>query len=100
MPNAVPTMRVIHAVHLQPKCYSVMKPPTTGPATGPTNVAPVNTDIATPLSSGPQKSTKVPLTTVNGDEPKDPEEKRHSIIVSRFCATATGIWKMQKMLNP
>jgi hypothetical protein len=46
--------------------------------------------MATPLSTRPQKSVKVPPTTANGDEPKKPEKKQQSITVSRFFCYGNG----------
>ena len=65
--------------------------PTIGPAIGPINVAPAKAAVATPRSKTSQKSTYVPPTIAIGAAPKQPPKKRLSIIVSTFCATATGI---------
>ena len=67
-----------------------------GPAMGPIKVAAAKTQTATPRSTGPQKSASAPPTMANGAEAKAPPKKRHSMMVYRFCATATGIWKIAK----
>jgi len=95
-PKKAAMMRVMYAVHLQPRYDCVMKPPMIGPAIGPMNVAAAKTHTAIPLSTGPKKSARVPPTIARGAEAKTPPKNRHSMIVYRFCATATGIWKMAK----
>lgn len=71
-----------------------------GPATGPINVAAANTATATPRSTGSQKSAKAPPTIANGAEAKHPPKKRQIMMVSKFCATATGIWNMANTVYP
>jgi len=77
-----------------------MNEPMTGPATGPAKTAPAKTDVAMPRSMGSIKSTYMPPMMARGAEPNVPARKRQMKIVSRFCATATGIWKMQKTIMP
>jgi hypothetical protein len=113
VPKKAAMMRVIQAVHLQPRYDCVMKPlfggqqvsrdieevvayPMIGPAIGPMNVAAAKTQTAMPLSTGPKKSARAPPTIARGADAKAPPKNRHSIIVYKFCATATGIWKMAK----
>jgi hypothetical protein len=71
-----------------------------GPPTGPMNVAAAKTQTATPLSTGSQKSARAPPTIPRGADAKQPPMKRQIMIVSRFCATATGIWKIAKTAYP
>jgi hypothetical protein len=73
---------------------------TIGPNIGPTKVAAENKEIAIARSTGPQKSAKAPGIIARADVPKNPERKRASIKVSRFSATATGIWKMMNIAYP
>jgi hypothetical protein len=74
--------------------------PMIGPAAGPINVAAENTQMATPRSTGSQKSAIAPPTIAKGAEAKQPLKKRQSIMVSKFCATATGIWNMANTTYP
>jgi hypothetical protein len=74
--------------------------PIIGPATGPINVAAANTHTATPRSTGSQKSARAPPTMATGADAKQPPKKRQSIIVSKFRATATGIWNMANTAYP
>jgi hypothetical protein len=70
--------------------------PMIGPAIGPMKVAAAKTQTAMPLSTGPKKSASAPPTIARGAEAKAPPKNRQSIIVYKFDATATGIWKMAK----
>lgn len=73
---------------------------TIGPKMGPTNKAAENIGIENPRSLWFQKSAKEPPMTLTGEEPIKPCRNRHTRTVSRFCATATGIWKIAKMVKP
>lgn len=53
-------MAVIYSVHRQPRYDMVINPPTTGPATGPMNVAAANTATAIPRSTGSNISASMP----------------------------------------
>lgn len=68
--------------------------------TGPKKVAPAKPAVAAPLPLASQKSTYVPPTMAIGAAPKQPARNRDSMIVVRFWATASGIWKIMKMANP
>lgn len=100
MPKKKHIIIVIQAVHLHPRYEAVIKLPMTGPAMGPTNVAAAKTHVATPLSTGCQKSAKVPPTIARGAEPKTPPKNRQSMMVYRFWATATPIWKIPNTKKP
>ena len=56
--------------------------------------------MATPLSTGSQKSASAPPMIAKGAQPVKPPKNLPSIMVSMFVATATGIWKMAKMVKP
>lgn len=84
VPNKAAMIKVIHAVHLQPRELIVMKPPMIGPATGPIKVAPAKRPRAKPLSTGPQKSARAPPIMARGADPNTPPRNRHIIIVSTF----------------
>jgi len=122
VPKIADAINVIQAVHRHPKPgLSTRKPPTRGPIVGPscakleyqpvslrlegvldnlTKVAPENIETATPRSTGAQKSARAPPTTVKGAQPKNPDRKRQTKIVSTFCATATGTWNIPNMTKP
>jgi hypothetical protein len=63
---------------------------------GPINAAAAYTETAIPRSFGLKISAKTPGVTAIAEVPKKPMKNRQMRIVYTFCATATGIWKMQK----
>jgi len=100
IPKAEASIRVTHAVHRQPRWESTMKPPTIGPKIGPIKAAAAYTETATPRSLGLKISAKTPGVTAIAAVPKKPMKNRQMRMVCRFCAVATGIWKMQKTAYP
>jgi hypothetical protein len=69
------------------------------PAIGPTKVAAANNAIAIPQSTLLRISARAPPMMARGATPKKPLKNLHIMIVSMFCATATGIWKIANILN-
>ena len=66
---------------------------------GPANRAPAKQGTANPRSLASQTSAMTPPTTTTGAEPVNPCKKRQTMIVWMFCPTATGIWKMLKLMK-
>lgn len=71
-----------------------------GPKVGPPNVAAENHATATARSTGSQISARAPPTMASGAQPKKPTKNRGTMIVCKFWATATGIWKIAKTVYP
>lgn len=69
------------------------------PMIGPTKVAATNNAIAIPRSTGPHMSANAPAQIAKGPTPKNPPQNLQIMMVSTFCATATGIWKIAKPVN-
>lgn len=64
VPKKKPMMAVMYSVQRQPRYDIVIKPPTTGPATGPMKVIAANIATATARSTGSRVSASIPPTFV------------------------------------
>lgn len=70
-----------------------MKPPTTGPRTGPINPAVANAGNATTLSNGLQRSDILPPAHTNGVDPKNPARNLNTSCEAMLGATPLAMIK-------
>jgi hypothetical protein len=67
---------------------------------GPEKTVVAQTNVAIPRGYGSHRSTRIPGAIATADAPNTAERNLQTKMVSRFCATATGMFIMQKQKKP